>query len=161
VHIRKQERVELMRNIWLFERCNRQELEALQRAATEIDVSVGRTLTRQGDLGREFFIIVDGKAEVTRNGHRIAVLGPGSFFGEMSLLDKRPRTATVTAMEPTRVLVMNARSFETVVASMPSVDRKMLAVLAGRLRDIEERSEFAVACEPNVRQTQRMAPTAG
>jgi CRP/FNR family transcriptional regulator, cyclic AMP receptor protein len=160
MHIRKQQRVDLMRNIWLFERCNRHELDALQRAATEVDVSVGRTLTRQGDVGREFFIIVAGKAEVTRNGNRIAVLGPGSFFGEMSLLDKRPRTATVTTTEPTRVLVMNVRSFDAVVASMPSVDRKMLVVLAGRLRDIEDRGD-SDRFEANVRHTRRMAPASG
>jgi CRP/FNR family transcriptional regulator, cyclic AMP receptor protein len=160
MHIRKQQRVELMRNIWLFERCDRQELEALQRAATELEVPVGRTLTRQGDVGREFFIIVAGKAEVTRNGNQIAVLGPGSFFGEMSLLEKRPRTATVTTTEPTRVLVMNARSFDAVTASMPSVDRKMLAVLAGRLRDLEDRGDLADP-ESGARRARSMAPTSG
>jgi CRP/FNR family transcriptional regulator, cyclic AMP receptor protein len=96
-------------------------------------------LASQGEMGREFFVIVQGKAEATRNATSVGVLGPGSFFGEMSLLERKPRAATVTTVEPSTVLVITARAFNSVVGTVPSVDRKMLMVLAERLRDIEER----------------------
>jgi CRP/FNR family transcriptional regulator, cyclic AMP receptor protein len=139
MHLTKKDRVELFGSVWLFERCSRRELDVLQRAATELDVEAGRSLATQGELGREFIVIVSGKAEVTRDGTHVADLGAGSFFGEMSLLDHEPRAATVTTTEPTHVLVMSANGFDTVVTTMPSVDRKMLTVLAQRLRDIEEK----------------------
>jgi len=96
-------------------------------------------LAREGDLGREFFVLVSGKAVVSRNGVEVGVLGPGNFFGEMALLDREPRVATVATTEPTEVLVLTTQAFTSVVDAMPSVDRKMLTVLAGRLRDIEAR----------------------
>ncbi|MGO9876591.1 MAG: Crp/Fnr family transcriptional regulator [Acidimicrobiia bacterium] len=129
--------MDLLRRVWLFEQCSQRELDVLQSATTEIEVPTGKPLTRQGEHGREFVVIVEGKAVVTRDATEIAVLGPGSFFGEMSLLDGKPRTATVTTTERTRVLVLTTAAFNGVVTTMPSVDRKMLIVLAGRLRDIE------------------------
>jgi CRP-like cAMP-binding protein len=82
---------------------------------------------------------VSGKLEATRDNVTIGSLGPGSFFGEMSLLERLPRVATVTTIEPTSVLVLTTQAFTTLVESMPSVDRKMLVEIAGRLRDIEDR----------------------
>jgi CRP-like cAMP-binding protein len=130
---------DLLGNVWLFERCSSRELDLLQSAATEMEFPVGKELTTQGELGRHFMVIVEGEAEVTRDGTQIARLGPGSFFGEMSLLDGQPRTATVTTVEPTRVLMLTTDAFNGALAAMPSVDRKMLTVLAARLRDIEVR----------------------
>jgi len=137
MRITKKSRMNLLGGVWLFEQCSQRELDLLQRAATEIQVSTGKTLATQGELGREFIVLVDGGAAVTRDGTEIALLGPGAFFGEMSLLDGKPRTATVTTLEPTRVLVLTRAAFTTVVTTMPSVDRKMLTVLASRLRDKE------------------------
>jgi CRP/FNR family transcriptional regulator, cyclic AMP receptor protein len=133
--------------VWLFEQCSQRELDLLQRAATLLDTPPGRALAEQGALGKEFVVIVDGSAAVTRDGTQLALLGPGSFFGEMSLLDGKPRAATVTTLEPTRVLVLTSTEFSTVVATMPSVDRKMLSVLAARLRDIE--TKYVPAGERN------------
>ena len=82
---------------------------------------------------------MSGKVEATRDGVTIGTLGSGSFFGEMLLLERLPQVATVTTTEPTSVLVLTAQAFTTLVASMPSVDRNMLIVLAQRLRDIENR----------------------
>ena len=130
---------DLFGNVWLFERCSNKELDLLQSAATEMEFPAGKELTTQGELGRHFMVIVEGEAEVTRDGTQIARLGPGSFFGEMSLLDGQPRTATVTTVEPTRVLMLTNEAFSGALAEMPSVDRKMLTVLAARLRDIEQR----------------------
>jgi CRP-like cAMP-binding protein len=130
---------DLLGKVWLFERCSNRELDLLQEAATEMEFPAGKALTTQGETGRHFMVIVEGEAEVSRDGTQIAVLGPGSFFGEMSLLDGQPRTATVTTREPTRVLMITTAAFNGALATMPSVDRKMLTVLAARLRDIEAR----------------------
>jgi CRP/FNR family cyclic AMP-dependent transcriptional regulator len=130
---------ELLGTVWLFERCSNRELDLLQEAATEMEFPTGKALTTQGETGRHFMVIVEGEAEVSRDGTQIARLGPGSFFGEMSLLDGQPRTATVTTREPTRVLMITTAAFNGALATMPSVDRKMLTVLAARLRDIEAR----------------------
>ncbi len=139
MRLKKQQGMDLLRSVWLFERCSNRELDALQRIATPVDVGAGRVLTTEGDLGREFFVIVRGKVEATRGSVVIATLGAGSFFGEMALLDREPRTATITTLEPTTVLVITAGAFNSLVQSMPSVDRKMLIVLAERLRDVEIR----------------------
>ena len=133
----RKDRISLLRSVWLFERCTNREIAALDHASTETEVPAGRVLARQGEAGREFVVIIAGKAEVTRDGTSIAMLDAGSFFGEMSLLDQRPRSATVTTMEPTRLLVMTPTEFNSVVSTMPSVDRKMLIVLCDRLRAIE------------------------
>jgi CRP-like cAMP-binding protein len=139
MRLRKQDGIELLRSVWLFERCTRKELAALQEIATPLDVPAGKVLTREGEVGVEFFVVVAGKAEATRTGSPIGTLAAGSFFGEMALLDRKPRTATVTTLEPTTVLVITAGSFDDLVESMPSVDRKMLMVMAERLRDLETR----------------------
>ena len=139
VVMKKDGKIELLRKVWLFERCTKKELDAIARLATPLDLPAGKVLATQGEQGREFFVIVSGKVEATRANVPIGTLGPGSFFGEMSLLERLPRVATVTTTEPTLVLVLTAREFEDLVASMPSVDRKMLIVLANRLRDIESR----------------------
>jgi CRP-like cAMP-binding protein len=137
--MKKDARIELLRTVWLFERCTKKELEALAALSTPADLEAGKVLATQGEQGDQFFVIVSGKAEATREGVAIGTLGPGSFFGEMSLLERLPRVATVTTTEPTTVLVLTARAFDQLVASMPSVDRKMLIVLANRLREIESR----------------------
>jgi len=137
--MKKDARIELLRKVWLFERCSKKEFKALASLATPVDLPADKVLATQGERGAEFFVIVSGKAEATREDVSIGTLGPGSFFGEMSLLERLPRVATVTTIEPTTVLVLTAKAFDKLVASMPSVDRKMLIVLANRLRDIESR----------------------
>jgi CRP-like cAMP-binding protein len=137
--MRKNDFADMLSGVWLFGNCSKKELTALASLATQIDVPAGKTLVTQGEPGREFFVIVSGKAEATRGGIPIGVLGPGTFFGEMSLLESKPRVATVTTTEPTSVLVLTAREFDSLVERMPAVDRKILVVLAERLREIEER----------------------
>jgi CRP/FNR family cyclic AMP-dependent transcriptional regulator len=139
MHVTKKRRLELLRSVWLFEQCSQRELSVLEGAATEMQLPAGKILTEQGALGRHFVVIVEGEVEVIRDGTQIAVLGPGSFFGEMSLLDGQPRTATATTLGPAHVLMLTTAAFNEVLATMPSVDRKLLTVLARRLRDIEAR----------------------
>jgi len=137
--VKRNIQIELLRNVWLFERCSKKELEAIAKVATPLDLPAGKLLTTQGQTGSEFFVIVSGKAKAVREDIEIGTFGPGSFFGEMSLLEDLPRVATVTTTEPTTVLVVHGRDFNRLVTDMPSVDRKMLIVLAQRLRDLEDR----------------------
>jgi CRP-like cAMP-binding protein len=137
--MKRDRRIELLRNVWLFERCTNKELDALAKLATPVDLPAGRQLATQGEHGQEFFVIVSGTVTARRENVTIATLGPGSFFGEMALLERQPRVATVTTTEPTSVLVLTSKAFEELVTSMPSVDRKMLMVLANRLREVEDR----------------------
>jgi CRP-like cAMP-binding protein len=139
VRLRKQDSIDLLGKVWLFERCSQRELESLRLIATPLEVPAGKVLAKQGDVGREFMIVVEGSAEAVRDGTTVGVLGPGSFCGEMSLLDQKPRSATVTTLEPTTLLVISAPDFNSMVATVPSVDRRMLEVLAERLRDVEDR----------------------
>ena len=137
--VTKKRRLELLGSVWLFEQCSNKELGVLESEATEMELTAGKILTKQGEHGRHFVVIVEGEVEVTRDGTQIAMLGPGSFFGEMSLLDGKPRTATATTVTPTYVLMLTTDAFNEVLATMPSVDRKLLSVLASRLREFEER----------------------
>jgi CRP/FNR family cyclic AMP-dependent transcriptional regulator len=139
MQVTKKRRLELLGSVWLFEQCSRKELHVLESAATEMELQAGKILTQQGELGRHFVVIVEGEVAVVRDGTQIAVLGPGSFFGEMSLLDGQPRTATVTTLGATHVLMLTTAAFNEVLTTMPSVDRKLLTVLAARLREVEDR----------------------
>ena len=109
----------------------------IQWETDELTVPTGHLLTDQGQTGREAFIIVDGSATVKRNGKKVATLGPGSVVGELSLLDHGPRTATVTADSDTTVLVIEQRHFLGVLESVPTLARKLLASLAGRVREFD------------------------
>ena len=137
--MKRNAQIELLRKVWLFEGCSKKELEAIARVATPLDLPAGKLLTTQGQPGSVFFVIVSGGAKAVREDIEIATLGPGSFFGEMSLLEDLPRVATVTTTEPTTVLVVHARDFNQLVTDVPSLARKMLVVLARRLREIEDR----------------------
>lgn len=123
----------------LFSACSKRELQRIARAADEIAVEAGRVLVNQGQTGREAFIILEGRAIVKRNGRRIATLGPGDQFGELSLLDHGPRTATVQAETPMQVMVLSSRAFAGVLDDVPSLAHKLLAALAGRIRDLDRR----------------------
>ena len=137
--MKNSEFVAMLSGVWLFSRCSKKELAALASLTTQLDFPPGKVLATEGQVGSEFFVIVKGKAEATRTGVPIGVLGPGTFFGEMSLLEHKPRVATVTTTEPTTVLILTAKEFDKLIESMPSVDRNMLTVIADRLRDLEER----------------------
>lgn len=129
----KDAKVELIRGTPLFAECTRKELEALAAVADELPLPAGKTLTKQGETGREFMVLVEGTADVVRNGRRINQLGPGDFIGEIALLTGSPRTATVTATSDVLLLVLTARAFRRVVDRSPSVQDRIVAALAARL----------------------------
>jgi CRP-like cAMP-binding protein len=131
-------KVELLRSVSLFSACSNRELTRIASLADEIEVPEGRVLIRQGEPGREFFVIVEGKAKVLRRGRRAKTLGPGAGIGELSLLDQGPRSATVTATSDMYLLVLDSRSFSSLIAEVPSVTGKIFRVMAERLRDAEQ-----------------------
>ena len=126
-------KIDLLRRVPLFSSCTKAELRQLALNTDEIDLKDGAVLTREGRSGREFFILVEGTARVTRGSRKVADLGAGDWFGEIALLTNVPRTASVTATSPVRVLVLTSRAFRGVVASMPSVALKVLASVGDRL----------------------------
>ena len=103
----------------------------------EVDAPEGKVIVRQGDPGRECFVIADGRAKATIRGKQSVSLGPGSFFGEMSLLDQGPRSATVTAETDMHLLVLGSREFSSLVDEVPIVALRMMRGLAERLRTAE------------------------
>jgi len=126
-----------LRNVPLFNSCSTKELQTIAKATDELTVPAGHVLTDQGQMGREAFIIVEGSATVKRNGKKVTTLGPGNVVGELSLLDHGPRTATVITDTDSTVLVIEQRHFLGVLEAVPSLARKMLATLAGRVRDFD------------------------
>lgn len=132
-------KLELLGNVRLFSTCNRRELARIASLVDEIDAPEGKVLVRQGDTGQECFVIAEGKAKATIRGKGSAVLGPGSFFGEMSLLDQGPRSATVTAETDMHLLVLGSREFSALINEVPVVAVRIMRGLAERLRAAEPR----------------------
>ena len=113
--LRRDAKIELLKKVPLFAGCSKNELRQLAKIADELDLREGTVLTREGRPGREFFVLIDGTAEVTKKGKKIADLGPGDWLGEIALITDSPRTATVTATSPVDVLVVTDRRFRSVV----------------------------------------------
>ena len=133
----KAEQIELLGNVSLFSECSKKELGQVAAMMDERRVDSGTELTREGEAGDEFFVIAEGLAEAVVGKKKVGSIRPGSFFGEMALLDQGPRVATVTAKLPTRVLVLDAKGFGRVVRDSPSVALKVMKTLAERLRALE------------------------
>ena len=123
--------------VQLFSTCSKRDLSRIAALVEEIEVPSGRVLMRQGDPGREAFVIADGWAKVTIRGKPNAKLGPGECFGEMALLHTAPRSATVVAETDMRLLVLGSRQFSELIQNVPLVGRRVLAALAERLREAE------------------------
>jgi CRP/FNR family transcriptional regulator, cyclic AMP receptor protein len=126
--------------IWLFSTSSNRELRTIRRALEEVTVPPGRVLCEEGTIGREFFLIVDGEASVRRNGRKVTTLGPGQYFGELALLDRRPRSATVISETEMLLLVLGQRQFNGVLDAVPALSRKLLAAMATRLRESDSKA---------------------
>jgi CRP-like cAMP-binding protein len=131
--LRKNRKIDLIRHVPLFSGCSKKELERISMIADEIDFRSGKTLIKEGAPGREFFVLADGTAEISRKGKRIDTAGPGEFFGEMALLTDQPRNATVTTTSDVDALVITASSFRSLVESNPLIALKVMRAVADRL----------------------------
>ena len=127
--------------IWLFASCSARDLRHIRQSLDEVTVAPGRVLCQEGAVGREFFLIVDGQASVRRKERKIATLGPGNYFGELALLDRQPRSASVIADTPMTLLVLEQRAFIGILDSVPSLARKLLSAMADRLRNTDPRAD--------------------
>jgi CRP-like cAMP-binding protein len=140
------ERLRLLRGIWLFSTCTDDELGRIAALAHPREAEVGEALTRQGDEGLEFFVIVEGDASAAVDGDEVGTIGPGGFFGEMALIDGGERVATVTATSPLKLLVLGRHDFnEMLEFAMPQIAPKLLAVVGARMRAIEQHAEVGAA----------------
>ena len=119
---------------WMFSGCSRRELDVIARAAKEVTHKAGTVIAREGERGVGFFFITEGEAKVTIGGKTKTKLGPGDFFGEIALIDRGPRTATVTALTPIKMLGLTEWVFRGLLLEHPSIALKTLESVAGRLR---------------------------
>jgi CRP-like cAMP-binding protein len=131
-------RTGLLSRCALFSGLDADGLAALARRATEVDFPADHLIARQGDIGSGLFVIVSGRVKVVRSGQLLATLGAGDFFGELSVLDRMPRTASVTAEVPTSCLALASWDLEATVAESPSVALAIMRGLALRLRELTE-----------------------
>jgi CRP-like cAMP-binding protein len=133
VALRKNAKVEMLKRVPLFSRCSNKELGEIATITDEIDLPEGRVLTKEGASGREFFVLVEGTADVRRKRRKVGTLGPGDFLGEIALVTKAPRTATVKTTSPVRALVVSEQNFRRLLERTPQVQIKVLEALAERV----------------------------
>ena len=124
----------------LFSACSKKDLMLIAKAAEEVSVKAGKVIVEENQPGHEFFLILDGAATVRRNNRKLAALGPGQYFGELALLDRGPRTATVTADTDMTLAVLGQREFVGVLEGVPGLAYKILAIMARRLRDADTKA---------------------
>jgi CRP-like cAMP-binding protein len=133
----KKAHLEHLRNVNLFQGCSTKELEKIAKASDEINMSAGSLIVDQGQTGREAFVVLEGTVGVKRNGKKVGSYGPGTVVGELSLLDHGPRTATVVCETDCVLLLLDQRHFMGVLDDVPALAHKLLATLAGRIRDMD------------------------
>jgi CRP/FNR family cyclic AMP-dependent transcriptional regulator len=129
----KSNKIDLIRNVPLFSKLSASGLKEVASVADEIDLPEGKTLTKEGERGREFFVLLEGSADVRQKGARIRTLGEGDFLGEIALVTKLPRTATVTTTSPVRALVITDRAFSQLLRDSPQIGQGVLEALGERL----------------------------
>jgi CRP/FNR family cyclic AMP-dependent transcriptional regulator len=127
-------------SIPLFSALPKKDLQKIAKASDEVTVDARRTIVEENATGHEAYVIVEGEAEVRRNGLEIATLGPGDHFGELALLDGGPRTATVVALTPMRLLVLGQREFSGTLDEVPGLAHKLMATMAAQIRQMDEKA---------------------
>ena len=133
MRLRRDAKVELLKGVPLFASCSKSDLRQIAMLADEVDRDEGRTLIREGERAREFFVVVEGSLRVTRKGDKVGDLGAGDVVGEIALVTDMPRTATVTTSSPVRLLVLTDRGFRDLLDQSPAIATKILKSLGERL----------------------------
>ncbi len=134
MRLKKNAKVDLLAKVSLFAGCSKAELGRIASITDELALAAGMTLIREGERGREFFVIVDGDVTVTRKGRRVNEIGAGGWAGEIALIANVPRTATVVATSPVRLLVITDRAFQQLIRQTPSIAAKVLQSVGERLQ---------------------------
>jgi CRP-like cAMP-binding protein len=129
-------KVEALRNVPLFANLSKKELAQLARVSEDVELDAGSVLCKEGQIGHEFFVLVDGTVRVSRKGRRVATFGGGDFLGEIALLEDTPRTATVTAETPLRLFVLTRPAFRSLLETSPEIEGKVLRTLVRRLAEV-------------------------
>ena len=137
--------VEHLAQVPLFGACSKSDLKIIARHTTEVDAPADTVLVAEGEQADTFFILLEGEATVRRKGadgqrsRKVATLAPGSWFGELAVLDPAPRNATVAAATPVKLAAISARSFRALLRDVPALNERLLAGMARRLRDQDSR----------------------
>jgi CRP/FNR family cyclic AMP-dependent transcriptional regulator len=131
--------VETLGTVPLFSACSKKELQLVAKSAERVTLAAGKVVVNEGAAGTEFFVILDGQARVERHGRQVAVLGAGGFFGDLALLDRAPRNASVIAESDLEVAKLGQRAFDSLL-DVPGFSKKLLAGLARRLREQDARN---------------------
>ena len=129
----KDGKVELIKKVPLFSKLSKKELEQVAHIADELDLPNGKLMAEEGDRGREFFVLLEGEADVTKGDKSINTMHAGDFFGEIALVTQMPRTASVRATTDVRVLVVTERDFRALLKHSPEVGRGVAEALAERV----------------------------
>lgn len=133
----KQTKLEHLAAVPLFDGVSKKELEKIAKAGDEIHMAAATVIVDQGQTGREAFVVLEGSVSIKRNNRKVATLGPGDIVGELSLLDHGPRTATAICETECELLVLDQRHFRGVLEQVPTLASKLLASLAGRIRELD------------------------
>jgi CRP-like cAMP-binding protein len=134
---RNDERIKQLAEVELFADCPAPQLELIARMSDEVRFAEGATLMQEGRTGRECFVLLEGEAFVTIADEPVALIGPGDITGEMAVLSREPRTATVTAWSAVRALVFTTQEFDSVLDHVPAVTMRVMQTLAQRLRAVQ------------------------
>ena len=133
MRLHKDAKVELLKKVPLFSKLSQKELDDVAHIADEIDLPAGKEMATEGDRGREFFVLLKGEADVTKGGQKINTMKEGDFFGEIALVTKMPRTASVTATSDVDVLVITEQAFDNLLKKSPQIGRGVAEALAERV----------------------------
>lgn len=135
--VSQDDKIDRLEDVGLLAGCSRRQLRAIARISEVVEVAEGTVLARAGEAGEEFFLILDGSARVEISSRKRSRIQPGQYFGEMSLLDGGPRSATVVADTPLRLLVIKRRDFATLLREAPELTQSLLTTLSRRVRVAE------------------------
>lgn len=134
----RSEKLDALAAVPLFKGLNQRQLGEIEKLAEDVKVEPGKVLVREGQLGHEFFLVVDGRVRVEQEGNVIGHLGAGEYFGEMALLEGHTRTASVVAESDTSLLIIHSTAFDTLLDTVPGLQKAMLRTLARRVREREQ-----------------------
>jgi CRP-like cAMP-binding protein len=132
---------EQLAQVPLFSSLSKKEIRQISQLATPLEQPAGAVLVKEGKVGHEFIIVLEGEIEIRKGDQVIATRGPGSYIGEIALIDHRPRTATVVATTPVSIEVIGQREFAELLADVPELSQQILATVAARLADLDAKTE--------------------